>query len=108
MADGPGHPKDVIHEEQQAQGEMPPASTSMEDEVLLEEGPNGSTEARMPTRWTRDQYIGTPDRHRRKKRRGDPYDMDEDINKTRKINSEIEEGDDRITGRPASHQIGEK
>ena len=45
MADGPGHPKDVSHEEQQAQGEMPSASTDMEDEVLLEEGPNGTTEA---------------------------------------------------------------
>ena len=32
----PGHTQDVSHEEQQIQGEMPSASTDMEDEVLLE------------------------------------------------------------------------
>ena len=94
MADGPGHPTDVSNEEQQIQGGMPPTSTNMEDEVLLEEGPNGSTEARMSTRGTRDHYIRTPYRPRREKRRGDPDDMDEDVNKTWTINSETEEGDD--------------
>ena len=62
----------------------------MEDEVLLEEGPDGKTETRVSTRWTGDHYIGTPDRLRRDKRRGDPDDMDEDINKTCRINSETE------------------
>ena len=75
MADGPGHPKDVSHEEQQTQGEMPPASTNLEDEVRLEEGPNGSTEAGMSTRGTRDHCIGAPDRPRREKRRGGPEDV---------------------------------
>ena len=102
MADEPGHPKDVSHEEQQAQGEMPSASTNMEDEVLLEEGPKGNTETRMSTRGTREHYIGTPDRPRQEKGRCDPDDMDEDVNKTRRINSETEEGDDlsSIPGSP--------
>ena len=93
MADGPGKPKNVSHEQQQTHGEMPSESTSMQGEVQLEEGPSGSTETRMCMRGTRDHYIGTPDRHRKEKRRGDPDDMDEDVNKNRKINSETEEGD---------------
>ena len=52
MADGPRHPKEVSHEEQQTQGEMPSASTNMEDEVQLEEGPNGNTETRVSTSGT--------------------------------------------------------
>ena len=67
---------------------MPPASANMEDEILLEGRPNGTTETRMSTRGTREHYIGTPDRPRKDKRRGDPDDMDEDVNKTRRFNSE--------------------
>ena len=54
IADEPGHLKDISHEQPQDQGEMPPASTNMEDEVLLEEGPNGKNETRVSTRGTRD------------------------------------------------------
>ena len=93
MADGIGNPKDVSHEEQQTQGEMPAASANMGDEVLLEEGPNGSTETRLSVRGTGEIYTGTRDRPRKEKRRGDPHEMDEDINKTCSFNSEIEEGD---------------
>ena len=102
MADGPRHPKDVSHEEQQAQGKMPGASTNMQDEVLLEEGPNRNTKTRVPTRETREHYTVTQDRPRKEKRRGDPDDMDEDINKTRRLNSEIEVGDEvpSIPGSP--------
>ena len=53
IANGPKHPKDISHEERQTQGEMPPASTNMEDEVLLEEGPDGKPETRVSTRGTR-------------------------------------------------------
>ena len=81
---------------------MPSESTDMKDEVLLEEGPHGSTETRMPTRGTREHYIGTPDRPRQEKRTGDPDDMDEDVNKNRRVNSETEEGDndDMLPGSP--------
>ena len=49
MADGLKHPKDISHEEQRTQGEI-----NMEDEVLLEEGTDGKTEAWVSTRGTRD------------------------------------------------------
>ena len=90
MADWPGNPKDVSHEQQQAQGEMPSESTDMKDEVPLEEGPHGSTETRMSTRGTREHYIGSPDRLRKEKSKGDPDDMDEGDNKNRRVNSKIE------------------
>ena len=35
VADAPGHPKDIVNEEQPTQGEVPTASTYMEDETLL-------------------------------------------------------------------------
>ena len=68
----------------------------------MEEGPDGKTETRVSTQGTRDHYIETADRLRRDKRRGDPDDMDEDINKIRRINSDIAEGDDMssIPGSP--------
>ena len=49
---------------------------------------------RISARGTRKIYIGTPDRMRKENRQGDPDDMDEDINKARKFNSETEEGDE--------------
>ena len=52
----------------------------------------GDSDMRIPTR-TREIYIGTPDRPRKDKRRGDLDDMDEDINKARRISLEFEEGD---------------
>ena len=64
MADGPKHPKDISHEVHQTQGEI-----NMEDEVLLEEGPDGKTETRVSTRGTRDHYIGTQDIPRKYKKR---------------------------------------
>ena len=102
IADGLGNPKDVSHEQQQTQGEMPSESTDMKDEVVLDEGPQGSTQTRMSTRGTRDHYIGTPDRPRKEKRKGDPDDMDEVVNKTRKVNSGIEEEDNNamLSGLP--------
>ena len=65
MADGPKHPKDISHEGQQTQGEMLHAPTDMEDEELLEEGPNVKTETRVSTRGTMEHDIGTPDRPRK-------------------------------------------
>ena len=93
IADGLRNSKDVSHEQQQTQGEMPPDATMSAEEVLLEEGPSESTETRVSKRGTREHYIGTPDRLRIEKRRGDPDDMEEDVNKNRRINSETEEGD---------------
>jgi hypothetical protein len=71
MADGPRNPKDVSHEQQQTQGEMPPDATMSAEEVLFEEGRSESTETRVSKRGTREHYVGTPDRPRidKKKRR---------------------------------------
>ena len=86
MADGPKHPKYTSVEEQQAQGEMPAASADMEDahEAMFApvRGIRGTTEI----------YIGTPDSPRIDKRRSDLDEMEEDVNKVRKFNSDIEEG----------------
>ena len=63
VADGPGHPTDVSNEEHQPQGEMPTASSDMDEEALLKELPTGSSDMRTSTRGTsRDIHIGTPDR----------------------------------------------
>ena len=61
----------------------------MNEEALLEELPADNSDMRISTRVTREIYIGIPDRFRKDKRQGDPDDMDEDINKTHKINSEV-------------------
>ena len=96
MADGLKHPKDTTVEEQQAQGEMPAASADMEDahEAMFApvRGIRGTTEI----------YIGTPDSPRIDKRRSDLDEMEEDVNKVRKFNSDIEEGkkDIAIPGSP--------
>ena len=103
MADGPRNPKDDSHAQQQTQGEMPPDATMSAEELLLEEGPSESTETRVSKRGTREHYIGTPDRPRIEKIRGDPDEMEEDVNKNRRINSETEEGekdDDMVPGSP--------
>ena len=44
MEDASRHPKDLSNEEQPTQGEMPAASTDMEDRTLLEEAPIGGTD----------------------------------------------------------------
>jgi hypothetical protein len=93
MADAPGHPKDVSSEQQQPQGEMPAASTHMDEEESLEEVPISGSDMRISVRGTREIYIGTPERPRRQKRRGDPDDMEDDDFKTRRFNSETEEGE---------------
>ena len=46
MADGTKKPKDVSHEQQQTQGEVPSDATTSAEEVLLEESPSESTETR--------------------------------------------------------------
>ena len=82
---------------------MPSDAIMSAEEVLLEEGPRESTETCISKRGPREHYIGTPDRPRAEKRRGNPDDMDEDINKNRRINSETEEGerdDDMVSGSP--------
>ena len=57
MADAPGHPKDVSSEQQQPQGEMPAASTHMDEEESLEEVPISGSDMRNSVRGTRDIYI---------------------------------------------------
>ena len=86
MADGPKHPKDTSVEEQQAQREMPAASADMED---ADESMSAPVQG---TRGTTEIRIGFPDRPRIDKRRSDPDEMEEDVNKMHKLNSEIEEG----------------
>ena len=82
MADGQSHHKDTSVEGQQVQGEMPTASNDMEDA-------DGAISAAVrSTRGTTEVHIGTPDRPRIDKRRSDPEEMDEDVNKVRKLNSE--------------------
>ena len=85
VTDGLNHPKDTSVEEQQTQGDMPSASADVEDE-----GMSQGTNARAPARGTRgttEIYIGTPDRPRIVKRRSDPDEMEEDVNKVRKFHS---------------------
>ena len=93
MADSPGHPKHISNEQQQPQGEMPAASTHMDEEESLEEVQFSGSVMRISVRGTREIYIGTPERPRRQKRRGDPDEMEDDDSKTRRFNSETDEGE---------------
>ena len=66
---------------------MPAASADMED---------ADEAVSAPVRWTRgttEIYIGTPDRPRIHKRRSDPIEMEDVVNKVRKFNSDTEEGE---------------
>ena len=65
----------------------------MNEEESLEEVPISGSDMRIFVRGTREIYIGTPERPRRQKRRGDPDDMEDDDFKTRRLNSETEEGE---------------
>ena len=61
---------------------------------------SAETNARAPTggsRGTTEIYIGIPDRPRIDKRRSDPDEMEADVFKVRKFNSEIEEGEDYVS-----------
>ena len=91
VGDGPKHPKDASVGEQQVQGEMPAASADMMDADEAMSVPVRGT------RGTTEIYIGTPDRPRIDKRRSDPDEMEEDVNKVRKFNSEIEEGEEDMS-----------
>ena len=75
---------------------MPATSADMEDADEAMPAPVRGT------RGTTEIYIGTPDRPRIDKRRSDPDRMEEDVNKVRKFNSEIEEAekDMSIPGSP--------
>ena len=64
---------------------MPAASNDMDADEAV-------SAAVRSTRGTTTVYIGTPDRPRIDKRRPDPEEMDEDVNKVRKFNSKTEEG----------------
>ena len=74
---------------------MSAASNDMED---ADEAMSAAVRSK---RGTTEVYIGTPDRLRIDKRRSDPEEMDEDVNKVRKFNSETEEGESMsIPGSP--------
>ena len=72
---------------------MPAASTDMDEEESLEEVPIAGSDIRISVRGTREIDIGTPERPRRQKGRGDPDDMEDNDSKTRRFNSETEEGE---------------
>ena len=59
----------------------------------MKEVPISGSDMRISVRGTREIYIGTPERPRRQKRRGDPDEMEDDDFKTCRFNSETEEGD---------------
>ena len=66
--------------------------TDMDEEESLEEVPIAGSDMRISVRGTREISIRTPERLRRKKRRGDPDDMEDGDSKSRRFNSETEEG----------------
>ena len=100
MAGEPNHPKETSEEEQETQGEMPAASADMEDETMPEE--TNRKVSNQGTRGTTEIHIGIPDRPRTDRGRSDPDEMEDDVNKVRKFNSEIEEeeNDMSIPGSP--------
>ena len=93
MVDAPGHPKDGSREQQQPQGETLAASADMDEERSLEEVTIAGSDMRSSVRGTREIYFGTPERPRRQERGGDPDDMEDDDSKTRRFNSETEDGE---------------
>ena len=75
---------------------MPASSNDMED------ADEAMSAAVRSTRGTTEIYIGTPDRPRIDKRRSDPDGMEEDVNNARKVNSEIEDGENDNMSIPGS------
>ena len=95
MIDGPSRPKETRHPEANAPADDQPQGEnhdSQQEDVIFEDDAEADVnDAKMrgrSSRGTQEVYIGTPDRPRKDKRRGEPDEMDDDDHKQRRFDDD--------------------